>query len=105
MRKTKCPIHDSKTLVISTEEIARQNTENKAVLNKSEHPTKMRPVDETETTAVFEKLFKFVGNNLKNIVDNPQTKAPTPTPAATVLSSTRTKSTTSASLWSSEPPR
>ncbi|ONH94295.1 hypothetical protein PRUPE_7G009000 [Prunus persica] len=31
----------------------------------------MRPLDETETTAVFEKLFKFTGNNLKNIVENP----------------------------------
>ncbi|GMH19100.1 hypothetical protein Nepgr_020941 [Nepenthes gracilis] len=31
----------------------------------------MRTLDEQETTAVFEKLFKFVGNNLKNIVENP----------------------------------
>ncbi|KAL6548261.1 hypothetical protein OROGR_008682 [Orobanche gracilis] len=28
----------------------------------------MRPLDETETTLVFNKLYKFVGNNLKNIV-------------------------------------
>ncbi|KAF6164503.1 hypothetical protein GIB67_025329 [Kingdonia uniflora] len=31
----------------------------------------MRALDEKETTAVFEKLFKFVGNNLKNIVEKP----------------------------------
>ncbi|XP_047311415.1 60S ribosome subunit biogenesis protein NIP7 homolog [Impatiens glandulifera] len=31
----------------------------------------MRPLDEDETTHVFEKLFKFTGNNLKNIVDRP----------------------------------
>ncbi|XP_059632724.1 uncharacterized protein LOC132275280 [Cornus florida] len=31
----------------------------------------MRPLDENETTQVFEKLFKFTGNNLKNIVENP----------------------------------
>ncbi|KAE9601994.1 putative PUA-like domain, ribosome biogenesis factor, NIP7 [Lupinus albus] len=36
----------------------------------------MRPLDEKETTAVFEKLFKFVGNNLKNIVDNPSHEGP-----------------------------
>ncbi|KAL0414720.1 UNVERIFIED_CONTAM: 60S ribosome subunit biogenesis protein NIP7 [Sesamum radiatum] len=28
----------------------------------------MRPLDEKETTLVFNKLHKFVGNNLKNIV-------------------------------------
>ncbi|GAB2267760.1 ribosome biosynthesis protein nip7 [Dionaea muscipula] len=32
---------------------------------------KMRTLDEQETTAVFEKIFKFVGNNLKNIIDAP----------------------------------
>ncbi|KVI03751.1 Pseudouridine synthase/archaeosine transglycosylase [Cynara cardunculus var. scolymus] len=31
----------------------------------------MRPLDEAETTQVFEKLFKFTGNNLKNIVESP----------------------------------
>uniref|UniRef100_A0A7N0UK94 60S ribosome subunit biogenesis protein NIP7 homolog n=1 Tax=Kalanchoe fedtschenkoi TaxID=63787 RepID=A0A7N0UK94_KALFE len=36
----------------------------------------MRPLDETETTAVFEKLFKFTGNNLKNIVENPSHEGP-----------------------------
>ncbi|KAL8171419.1 hypothetical protein V2J09_023223 [Rumex salicifolius] len=36
----------------------------------------MRTLDEQETTAVFEKLFKFVGNNLKNIVDNPSHEGP-----------------------------
>ncbi|CAB4303421.1 unnamed protein product [Prunus armeniaca] len=40
--------------------------------------TKMRPLDETETTAVFEKLFKFTGNNLKNIVENPSHEGPDP---------------------------
>ncbi|KAH0982830.1 hypothetical protein GBA52_010007 [Prunus armeniaca] len=39
---------------------------------------KMRPLDETETTAVFEKLFKFTGNNLKNIVENPSHEGPDP---------------------------
>ncbi|KAK9086441.1 hypothetical protein Syun_028835 [Stephania yunnanensis] len=29
----------------------------------------MRALDEKETTAVFEKLFKFTGKNLKNIVE------------------------------------
>ncbi|KAE9609592.1 hypothetical protein Lal_00006308 [Lupinus albus] len=41
----------------------------------------MRPLDEKETTVVFEKLFKFVGNNLKNIVDNPSHEGPDSTPA------------------------
>ncbi|KAM7277547.1 hypothetical protein ACFE04_004681 [Oxalis oulophora] len=40
----------------------------------------MRPLDEAETTAVFEKLFKFVGNNLKNIVENPSHEGPDQTP-------------------------
>eukprot|EP00252_Welwitschia_mirabilis_P006860 TRINITY_DN1777_c0_g2_i1.p1 TRINITY_DN1777_c0_g2~~TRINITY_DN1777_c0_g2_i1.p1 ORF type:complete len:185 (-),score=12.67 TRINITY_DN1777_c0_g2_i1:219-773(-) len=31
----------------------------------------MRPLDEKETTAVFEKLYKFVGKNLKHIVERP----------------------------------
>ncbi|KAG7018619.1 60S ribosome subunit biogenesis protein NIP7-like protein, partial [Cucurbita argyrosperma subsp. argyrosperma] len=36
----------------------------------------MRPLDEKETTAVFEKLHKFTGNNLKNIVENPSHEGP-----------------------------
>lgn len=40
----------------------------------------MRPLDENETTQVFEKLFKFVGNNLKNIVENPSHEGPDPNP-------------------------
>uniref|UniRef100_A0A7N0UP57 PUA domain-containing protein n=1 Tax=Kalanchoe fedtschenkoi TaxID=63787 RepID=A0A7N0UP57_KALFE len=36
----------------------------------------MRPLDEAETTAVFEKLFKFIPNNLKNIVENPSHEGP-----------------------------
>ncbi|RWR75595.1 60S ribosome subunit biogenesis protein NIP7 [Cinnamomum micranthum f. kanehirae] len=40
----------------------------------------MRPLDEAETTAVFEKLFKFVGNNLKHLVDRPSHEGPDPTP-------------------------
>ncbi|KAG2263839.1 hypothetical protein Bca52824_070918 [Brassica carinata] len=36
----------------------------------------MRPLDENETTVVFEKIFKFVGNNLKNIVENPSHEGP-----------------------------
>ncbi|GAV74890.1 UPF0113 domain-containing protein [Cephalotus follicularis] len=40
----------------------------------------MRPLDETETTAVFEKLFKFTANNLKNIVENPSHEGPDPNP-------------------------
>lgn len=40
----------------------------------------MRPLDETETTAVFEKIFKFTGNNLKNIVDNPSHEGPDANP-------------------------
>lgn len=31
----------------------------------------MRPLDEKETTAVFEKIYKFTGANLKNIVERP----------------------------------
>ncbi|KAJ7550634.1 hypothetical protein O6H91_07G110600 [Diphasiastrum complanatum] len=31
----------------------------------------MRPLDEDETTAVFEKLHKFVGSNLKHLVERP----------------------------------
>ncbi|KAI3990563.1 hypothetical protein MKX01_022863, partial [Papaver californicum] len=31
----------------------------------------MRALDEAETIAVFEKLFKFTGNNLKNIIEKP----------------------------------
>lgn len=40
----------------------------------------MRPLDEKETTAVFEKLFKFTGNNLKNIVENPSHEGPDENP-------------------------
>ncbi|XP_021753377.1 60S ribosome subunit biogenesis protein NIP7 homolog [Chenopodium quinoa] len=40
----------------------------------------MRTLDEQETTIVFEKLFKFVGNNLKNIVDNPAYEGPASDP-------------------------
>ncbi|XP_050900821.1 uncharacterized protein LOC127107571 [Lathyrus oleraceus] len=40
----------------------------------------MRPLDETETSVVFEKLFKFVGNNLKNLVENPSHEGPDSTP-------------------------
>ncbi|KAK4364944.1 hypothetical protein RND71_016302 [Anisodus tanguticus] len=40
----------------------------------------MRPLDEQETTQVFEKLHKFVGNNLKNIVENPSHEGPDNTP-------------------------
>jgi 60S ribosome subunit biogenesis protein NIP7 len=40
----------------------------------------MRPLDEKETTQVFEKLFKFTGNNLKNIVENPSHEGPDPNP-------------------------
>ncbi|KAH7676713.1 60S ribosome subunit biogenesis protein NIP7 protein [Dioscorea alata] len=36
----------------------------------------MRPLDEKETTAVFEKLFKFTGPNLKHIVERPATEGP-----------------------------
>ncbi|AEE83650.1 unnamed protein product [Arabidopsis arenosa] len=42
----------------------------------------MRPLDETETTVVFEKLFKFVGNNLKKIVENPSDEGPESTPGS-----------------------
>ncbi|KAF5738715.1 hypothetical protein HS088_TW13G01616 [Tripterygium wilfordii] len=40
----------------------------------------MRPLDEAETTTVFEKLMKFTGNNLKNIVENPSHEGPDPNP-------------------------
>ena len=40
----------------------------------------MRPLDEKETSAVFEKLFKFVGNNLKNIVETPSHEGPDSNP-------------------------
>ncbi|OWM71251.1 60S ribosome subunit biogenesis protein NIP7 homolog [Punica granatum] len=36
----------------------------------------MRTLDENETTLVFEKLFKFTGNNLKNIVESPSHEGP-----------------------------
>ncbi|KDP27784.1 hypothetical protein JCGZ_18864 [Jatropha curcas] len=40
----------------------------------------MRPLDETETEAVFKKLHNFTGNNLKNIVENPSHEGPDPNP-------------------------
>uniref|UniRef100_A0A5B6ZZG4 60S ribosome subunit biogenesis protein NIP7 homolog n=1 Tax=Davidia involucrata TaxID=16924 RepID=A0A5B6ZZG4_DAVIN len=40
----------------------------------------MRPLDENETTQLFEKLFKFTGNNLKNIVENPSHEGPDKNP-------------------------
>lgn len=40
----------------------------------------MRPLDENETTQVFEKLYNFVGNNLKNIVENPSHEGPDSNP-------------------------
>ncbi|XP_057532091.1 uncharacterized protein LOC130810150 [Amaranthus tricolor] len=40
----------------------------------------MRTLDEQETTVVFEKLYKFVGNNLKNIVENPSYEGTNPDP-------------------------
>lgn len=41
----------------------------------------MRPLDEKETTVVFEKLFKFTGNNLKHLVERPSLEGPDPSPA------------------------
>lgn len=40
----------------------------------------MRPLDESETTQVFEKLFKFTGNNLKNIIESPSHEGPESSP-------------------------
>ncbi|KAK4745621.1 hypothetical protein SAY87_011933 [Trapa incisa] len=40
----------------------------------------MRTLDENETTQVFEKIFKFTGNNLKNIVESPSHEGPDPEP-------------------------
>ncbi|KAJ4826524.1 ribosome biosynthesis protein nip7 [Turnera subulata] len=40
----------------------------------------MRPLDETEMKTVFNKLFLFTGNNLKNIVENPSHEGPDPNP-------------------------
>ncbi|KAK9146918.1 hypothetical protein Sjap_006821 [Stephania japonica] len=40
----------------------------------------MRALDEKETTAVFEKLFKFTGKNLKNIVEKASQEGPDPSP-------------------------
>lgn len=36
----------------------------------------MRPLDEKETTAVFEKLLKFTGQNLAHIVNRPAIEGP-----------------------------
>ncbi|KAL9245299.1 hypothetical protein vseg_018965 [Gypsophila vaccaria] len=41
----------------------------------------MRTLDEQETTAVFEKVFKFIGNNLKNLIENPSYEGPTTDPS------------------------
>lgn len=49
-------------------------------LAETQNPRVMRPLDEKETTQVFEKLFKFTGNNLKNIVENPSHEGPDPNP-------------------------
>ncbi|KAF5190191.1 Rna binding protein [Thalictrum thalictroides] len=40
----------------------------------------MRALDENETSVVFEKLFKFTGNNLKNIVEKASHEGPEPEP-------------------------
>jgi 60S ribosome subunit biogenesis protein NIP7 len=49
-------------------------------VNNKEDQKKTRPLDETETSVVFEKLFKFVGNNLKNLVENPSHEGPESNP-------------------------
>lgn len=36
----------------------------------------MRPLDEKETTQVFEKLFKFTGPNLKHLLERPAVEGP-----------------------------
>jgi 60S ribosome subunit biogenesis protein NIP7 len=36
----------------------------------------MRPLDEKETTMVFEKLFKFTGPNLKHLLERPSVEGP-----------------------------
>ncbi|CAL5214416.1 unnamed protein product [Lathyrus oleraceus] len=65
----------------------------------------MRPLDESETSFVLEKLFKFVGNNLKNLVPNHEGPDSNPIVATVSVSTrTRTRSTTAASRSSSEPP-
>ena len=57
----------------------RENFKNPNIPNPNgEFESTMRPLDENETTAVFEKLFKFTGNNLKNIVENPSYEGPDP---------------------------
>uniref|UniRef100_A0A2P2IZT1 60S ribosome subunit biogenesis protein NIP7 homolog n=1 Tax=Rhizophora mucronata TaxID=61149 RepID=A0A2P2IZT1_RHIMU len=40
----------------------------------------MRPLDENEMQAVFDKLFKFTGSNLKNIIENPSQEGPEQNP-------------------------
>ncbi|EXC16950.1 60S ribosome subunit biogenesis protein NIP7-like protein [Morus notabilis] len=40
----------------------------------------MRHLDEAEATLVFEKIFKFMSNNLKNIVENPSHEGPDANP-------------------------
>ncbi|KAJ9181930.1 hypothetical protein P3X46_005973 [Hevea brasiliensis] len=47
---------------------------------RSSQSIKMRPLDETETDAVFRKLYSFTGHNLKNIVENPSHEGPDPSP-------------------------
>ncbi|CAM6085928.1 unnamed protein product [Calypogeia fissa] len=36
----------------------------------------MRPLDEAETTQVLEKLHKFVGSNLKHLIERPASEGP-----------------------------
>ncbi|KAF2310970.1 hypothetical protein GH714_018850 [Hevea brasiliensis] len=50
------------------------------ILPPSSQRIKMRPLDETETDAVFRKLHSFTGHNLKNIVENPSHEGPEPNP-------------------------
>uniref|UniRef100_A0ACD5ZS22 Uncharacterized protein n=1 Tax=Avena sativa TaxID=4498 RepID=A0ACD5ZS22_AVESA len=64
----------------------------------------MRPLDEKETTMVFEKLFKFTGPNLKHLLERPSAEGPTRSPAATASASTRTASSTPPSRSSAVPP-
>ncbi|KAJ1292341.1 hypothetical protein BS78_02G385100 [Paspalum vaginatum] len=41
----------------------------------------MRPLDEKETTQVFEKLFKFTGPNLKHLLERPAVEGPDAEPS------------------------
>ncbi|KAF7079024.1 hypothetical protein CFC21_083334 [Triticum aestivum] len=40
----------------------------------------MRPLNDKETTMVFEKLFKFTGPNLKHLLEQPSVEGPDPEP-------------------------